>query len=72
MCDQMETIAEHLGSIHRMTHLGDLLVLVTTTGYLQFVESQTLLPVKATVHPRYILLQKNYYEIHSVDFRISF
>lgn len=50
--DQIESFAEHLDQIHRLTFLGDMLVMVTVSGYLLFVDSQTLLPIRVTVHPR--------------------
>ncbi|XP_048769002.2 uncharacterized protein LOC125675414 [Ostrea edulis] len=44
--------AEHLDPIHRLTFLGDMLVMVTVTGYLLFFESLSLLPISVIVHPR--------------------
>lgn len=50
--DQIESFAEHLDQIHRLTFLGDVLVMVTVSGCLLFVDSQTLLPIRVTVHTR--------------------
>uniref|UniRef100_A0A8W8KMB3 Uncharacterized protein n=1 Tax=Magallana gigas TaxID=29159 RepID=A0A8W8KMB3_MAGGI len=60
--DQIESFAEHLDQIHRLTFLGDMLVMVTVSGYLLFVDSQTLLPIRVTVHPRaFALILENLY-----------
>lgn len=60
--DQIESFAEHLDQIHRLTFLGDMLVMVTVSGYLLFVDSQTLLPIRVTVHSRaFALILENLY-----------
>ncbi|XP_062577216.1 uncharacterized protein LOC134239077 [Saccostrea cucullata] len=59
---RVETFAEHLDPIHRLTFLGDMLVMVTVTGYLLFVECVSLLPIKTIVHPQaFALILENQY-----------
>ncbi|XP_061165316.1 uncharacterized protein LOC133174252 [Saccostrea echinata] len=60
--NRVETFAEHLDLIHRLAFLGDMLVMVTVTGYLLFVECVSLLPIKTIVHPQaFALMLENQY-----------